>query len=203
MGSRLVVLDAAGTLLELRRPVGETYAELTRRAGVELDPTVLEDAFHRVFRAAPPLAFGKLDSGIRRVAERDWWRLVTVGPDGFEQQARLRFIPDPQWDGQSENDVTVEGDLPPEHEVMAMAAGTLARHTGTPEDCYFAWWDGWPAELDGPTFALPNRAHHLMHGTVADRRLALPLKSNTAIIKAQDADAADILAARAIRRRYR
>ena len=76
MGSRLVVLDAAGTLLELRRPVGETYAELTRRAGVELDPTVLEDAFHRVFRAAPPLAFGKLDSGIRRVAERDWWRRI-------------------------------------------------------------------------------------------------------------------------------
>ncbi|MGN6425837.1 YihY/virulence factor BrkB family protein [uncultured Leifsonia sp.] len=55
------------------------------------------------------------------------------------------------------------------------------------------------AELDSEI----ERARELVHGTVADRRLALPLKSNTAIIKAQDADAADILAARAIRRRYR
>ncbi|MGH7543026.1 MAG: HAD-IA family hydrolase [Gemmatimonadota bacterium] len=76
MASRLVVLDAAGTLLELRRPIGETYAELARRVGVELDPVSLERAFHRVFRAAPPLAFGELDPTLRRVAERDWWRKV-------------------------------------------------------------------------------------------------------------------------------
>jgi putative hydrolase of the HAD superfamily len=72
--SRLVVLDAAGTLLELRRPVGETYAELARRVGVELDPATLERAFHRTFRAAPPLAFGHLEPALRRAAERDWWR---------------------------------------------------------------------------------------------------------------------------------
>jgi hypothetical protein len=98
----------------------------------------------------------------------DWWRLVTVGPDGYEQQARLRFIPDPAWPGQSENDALVVDDLPPEVEVMAVAAGVLARHTGTPDDCYYAWWDGWPDELPSPTFALPNRSYHLLHGTVAD-----------------------------------
>ena len=76
MESRLVVLDAAGTLLELRRPVGQTYADLARRVGVELDPATLEKAFHRTFRAAPPLAFGHLEPALRRAAERDWWRRV-------------------------------------------------------------------------------------------------------------------------------
>lgn len=76
MTARLVVLDAAGTLLELRRPVGGTYAELARRIGVELDPSALEQAFHRTFRAAPPLAFGNLDPADRRAAERDWWRTI-------------------------------------------------------------------------------------------------------------------------------
>jgi putative hydrolase of the HAD superfamily len=73
---RLVVLDAAGTLLELHRPVGETYADLAHRAGIELDPSSLERAFRRVFGAAPPLAFGELDPALRRVAERDWWRRI-------------------------------------------------------------------------------------------------------------------------------
>ncbi len=76
MRSRLVVLDAAGTLLELRRPVGESYADQARRVGVELDPAALEKAFHRTFRAAPPLAFGHLGPALRRAAERDWWRRV-------------------------------------------------------------------------------------------------------------------------------
>lgn len=76
MRSRVVVLDAAGTLLELRRPVGETYADLALRAGVELDPAVLEKAFYRTLRAAPPLAFGNLEPALRRVADRDWWRRI-------------------------------------------------------------------------------------------------------------------------------
>jgi hypothetical protein len=102
------------------------------------------------------------------LAELDWWRLVTVGPDGFERQARLRFIPDPEWEGQSENDLALEDGLPPEHEVIAVAASVLAGHTRTPGDCYFARWDGWSTDLDGPTFALPHRAYHLLHGTLAD-----------------------------------
>ena len=76
MRSRLVVLDAAGTLLELRRPVGKTYADQARRVGVELDPAALERAFHLTFHAAPPLAFGHFDPDLRRAAERDWWRRV-------------------------------------------------------------------------------------------------------------------------------
>lgn len=101
-------------------------------------------------------------------SELDWWRLVTVGPDGYDAQARLRFIPDPEWEGQSENDVVIEEHVPPEHEVMAAAARLLARHTSTPDDCYFGWWEGWPADLDGPRFELPHRRYHLLQGSVAD-----------------------------------
>lgn len=102
------------------------------------------------------------------LAGRDWWRLVTVGPDGFEGQARLRFIPDPVRAGQSENDVELGPDHPSELDQLAVAAKVLARHTGTPDDCFFGWWDGWPADLDGPRFALPHRAYHLLHGDVTD-----------------------------------
>lgn len=70
----MVVLDAAGTLLELAAPVGETYAALAREAGFDLDPSVLTEAFHRELGEAPPLAFGALAAERRRAAERDWWR---------------------------------------------------------------------------------------------------------------------------------
>lgn len=37
-----------------------------------------------------------------------WQQLVTFGPAGFPDHARLRFIPDPAYPGQSENDIDVE-----------------------------------------------------------------------------------------------
>ena len=47
------------------------------------------------------------------------------------------------------------------------------------------------------------RAHELVRGVEVEHDRALPLKSDKAILKAKDAEAADILAARAIRRRFR
>ena len=47
------------------------------------------------------------------------------------------------------------------------------------------------------------RARELVRGAHVEEGRALPLKSDKAIVKAEDADAADILAARAIRRRFR
>ncbi|MGH7551323.1 MAG: HAD family hydrolase [Gemmatimonadota bacterium] len=76
MARRVIVLDAAGTLVDLKRPVGETYAAIAREVGVPVDPSVLETAFHREFQAAPPLAFGGMEVEARRMAERDWWRRV-------------------------------------------------------------------------------------------------------------------------------
>jgi hypothetical protein len=44
----------------------------------------------------------------------------------------------------------------------------LARHTGTPDRCWFAFWDGFGGLRDeialGPTFTVPCRAYHLLSG---------------------------------------
>jgi membrane protein len=55
------------------------------------------------------------------------------------------------------------------------------------------------AELDSEI----ERARELVSGIEADTEIKLPLKSTKGLAKAQDAAAADILAARAVRRRYR
>lgn len=74
-----MLIDAAGTLVELARPVGEAYAESARAAGVDLDPEALERGFRRAFDAAPALAFGELRDRVEReAAERAWWRAIAV-----------------------------------------------------------------------------------------------------------------------------
>ena len=55
------------------------------------------------------------------------------------------------------------------------------------------------AELDSEV----ERARELVAGIEADDVLRLPLKSDKALLKQQEARAGDILAAREIRRRYR
>ena len=73
---RVVVLDAAGTLLAVAGSVGEAYAAEARELGAELDPGRIERGFARAMRAAPPLAFGHLAARDRPTAARGWWRAV-------------------------------------------------------------------------------------------------------------------------------
>jgi putative hydrolase of the HAD superfamily len=74
-----VFFDAAGTLFEPREPVGESYARLARRFGVDADATVVSAAFRRAFHAAPGLAFGPghCAAELRRL-ERKWWRQLVA-----------------------------------------------------------------------------------------------------------------------------
>ena len=53
----VVLFDAAGTLFELRRSVGETYSAAAARHGVSLPAWRLDDAFQRVMRRASPMVF--------------------------------------------------------------------------------------------------------------------------------------------------
>lgn len=85
-----VTLDAAGTLVTLREPVGEVYARLagsrpagSRPAGSPSpdsrprsgpDPEEIERAFRRQLRRMPPLAFPPLPEPELRRRERRWWR---------------------------------------------------------------------------------------------------------------------------------
>jgi putative hydrolase of the HAD superfamily len=67
---RAVLLDAVGTLVLPREPIGETYARLAREHGVDLPVWRIEDAFRRVLAGAPPLT-ARDDAG-----DRAWWRSV-------------------------------------------------------------------------------------------------------------------------------
>jgi putative hydrolase of the HAD superfamily len=71
---RAVLLDAAGTLLRPRERVGETYSRLARRHGVAVSAERLEEAFRRVLRAAPAMAFPDAPPEAVPALERAWWR---------------------------------------------------------------------------------------------------------------------------------
>jgi hypothetical protein len=76
-------------------------------------------------------------------ADQSWQRLAEFGPPGFSAYGRLRFLPDPAFDGQSEHDVNLAEDAPSETAQLRAALEVLARHTTAPDDCYFCLWDGW------------------------------------------------------------
>lgn len=82
-------------------------------------------------------------------SERPWQQLVGFGPAGFPAYARLLFVPDPAYEGQSENDVDVDDRAPTETAQLRAVLETLTRHTRTPDDCYFCLWDGWGSDIWG------------------------------------------------------
>lgn len=68
-----VIFDAAGTLLLLREPVGESYSRFASEFGVEVPAGRLDEAFARVFAAAPPNVHpGETLFNAERL-ERGWW----------------------------------------------------------------------------------------------------------------------------------
>jgi hypothetical protein len=129
-------------------------------------------------------------------SDRPWEQLVCFGPAGFPAYARLRFLPDPAYEGQRENDVDL--DAPDETAQLRVALETLIRRTRTPDDCYFCLWDGWgdieggdgarildhqtgtvsrgpliapafpPSVLHGPKVVVPSRDYFLFRGSVSD-----------------------------------
>jgi putative hydrolase of the HAD superfamily len=76
MSLAAVLFDAAGTLIATAEPVGQSYARLARRHGVELPAWRLEDAFRRVLGRAPPMVFPGAPPRAVAGLEREWWRRV-------------------------------------------------------------------------------------------------------------------------------
>lgn len=68
-----VIFDAAGTLIRTREPVGDTYARFAREFGVELPGARVDEAFHRVFAAAPPNVYPGEPMARSAELERRWW----------------------------------------------------------------------------------------------------------------------------------
>ncbi|WDF31969.1 hypothetical protein PTW37_08690 [Arthrobacter agilis] len=85
-------------------------------------------------------------------SDKHWWDLVTLGPPGFPAYARLRFIPDPAYDGQVENEgARQDGPLSDgalsESEQLRIAVKTLLQQTSMPVEGYLLMWDGWGEEM--------------------------------------------------------
>lgn len=77
----------------------------------------------------------------------EWYDLTARGPFCFDRYARLRFIPDPAFLGQRDNDADIAdlgGPGPCETWQIGVAVAHLAHHTTTPEECYYLIWEGGP-----------------------------------------------------------
>ncbi|GAA1655597.1 hypothetical protein GCM10009828_101630 [Actinoplanes couchii] len=94
-------------------------------------------------------------------------QLIVMGPEGFGAYARLRYVPDPAAVGQSENDIDLPADHPHDLDQARRALHLLAAHTATPDDCFFAVWDGY-SDIHlppGPLLTgLPYREFALLRG---------------------------------------
>lgn len=71
---RAITFDAAGTLIRVADPVGETYSRIAADVGARLSPTALDAAFRDVFPIMPAMAFPNLAGPAIVEAERAWWR---------------------------------------------------------------------------------------------------------------------------------
>lgn len=68
-----LLLDAMGTLIGLRRSVGDTYADLAAAHGIAVEAAAINRVFPQLFRQAPPLAFPGLEGEVLRQREEGWW----------------------------------------------------------------------------------------------------------------------------------
>lgn len=142
----------ADWLVEALTTFGESVTSLVP-AGFEAYVRI----FHPGAQDGCRLSWAKIAAQRGRVAHAGMQLPALVG-DARVEKAPQEFFESPP------------GELP--LDVAAVVARTLERHTSTPERCWFAVWHGWHSSLPrhvqaGPTFALPNREHHLLSGPVA------------------------------------
>lgn len=74
MALKAIFFDAAGTLIKTSRPVGESYALLAKKYGMEVSPPELRKRFRLCFSSAPPLAFPGAEAKEIKGLERQWWK---------------------------------------------------------------------------------------------------------------------------------
>jgi putative hydrolase of the HAD superfamily len=75
---KAVFFDAAGTLFEPVRRVGESYAAFAAQHGIHVTPAELSQRFRVCFEEAPRLAFPGASGGQLAALERHWWKTVVA-----------------------------------------------------------------------------------------------------------------------------
>lgn len=90
--AKAVFFDAVGTLFRVRGGIGQIYWEIAKPYGVKASPEAIERAFQEVFPKAPPLAFSRLQAGLLRRSEKEWWHGVVQ--DVFHRVGMIRKFDD-------------------------------------------------------------------------------------------------------------
>jgi putative hydrolase of the HAD superfamily len=70
---KAILLDAVGTLIHPREPVGETYSRIARSYGIERDATTLDQQFAAVFPCLPKVVYRTHAPTQWDFAEKEWW----------------------------------------------------------------------------------------------------------------------------------
>ncbi len=74
---QVIFFDAVGTLFGVDGSVGDIYASLAQHHGITVDPSTLNQAFFRAFKAAPEMAFPGIEPAAVPEQEYRWWRVIT------------------------------------------------------------------------------------------------------------------------------
>ncbi|MEG4581372.1 HAD-IA family hydrolase [Microcoleus sp. MON1_C5] len=75
---KVIFLDAAGTLFDVRGSVGEVYGQIAQRFGVTVNSEELNTAFSQSFASASPMAFPGIESAKIPQLEFEWWQAVSA-----------------------------------------------------------------------------------------------------------------------------
>ncbi|HYF34015.1 MAG TPA: HAD-IA family hydrolase [Prosthecobacter sp.] len=86
MPLRLISFDAAGTLIGVREPVGETYAAHAARHGIYVAPAALKLAFRSLWAQVPPPHWP--EGQVSPDDDRGWWK-------GFAEQVFAQALGQP------------------------------------------------------------------------------------------------------------
>jgi putative hydrolase of the HAD superfamily len=76
MATQAVFFDAAGTLIKTAKSVGESYAAIAQKYGIDVSPAELLPRFHASFDSSPPLAFPEAQTASISALEQAWWKQV-------------------------------------------------------------------------------------------------------------------------------
>jgi len=76
--TKVIFLDAAGTLFDVRGSVGEVYGKLAKSFGVTVKSEELNAAFFQSFASASPMAFPGRETAKIPQLEFEWWQTVSA-----------------------------------------------------------------------------------------------------------------------------
>ena len=76
--TKVIFLDAAGTLFDVRGSVGEVYGKLAQSFGVTVNSEELNAAFSQSFASASPMAFPGIEAAKIPELEFEWWQTVSA-----------------------------------------------------------------------------------------------------------------------------